>query len=125
MSERPDGLLVAPQLAAQLVERALAHGGEFAELYAEERSGMTLSLDDRKVERAQVGRELGASIRVIAGDSTYFGHVDGLAEADLMRLAGSVAAAARADMTAPQALRAVELPAGQSIDRRPEEVPAA
>jgi TldD protein len=124
MAERPDGLLIPPALAAEVIEAALVHGGEFAEVYAEERSGLSLALDDRRVERAQVGRELGASIRVIAGESTYFGHVDGLAEADLRRLAGSVAGAVRAEVRRPQALRAVELPAGQSIERPPGEVSA-
>jgi TldD protein len=124
MAERPDGLLIAPALAAEVIEAALVHGGAFAEVYAEERSGLSLALDDRRVERAQVGRELGASIRVIAGDSTYFGHVDGVEEADLRRLAESVAGAVRGDVTHPQALRAVELPAGQEIVQPPGEVPA-
>src|SRR3954452_22652989 len=124
MADRPDGLLIPPALAAEGIEAALVHGGEFAEVYAEERSGLSLALDDRRVERAQVGRELGASIRVIAGESTYFGHVDGLGEADLRRLAESVAGAVRGRVHTPIGLRAVELPAGQEIDRRPEDVPA-
>src|SRR4051794_9700613 len=124
MADRPDGLLIPPRLAAEVIEAALAHGGEFAEVYAEERSGLSLALDDRRVERAQVGRELGASVRVIAGDSTYFGHVDGLGEADLRRLAESVAGAVRGKVTRSQALRAVEIPAGQEIEQPPGEVPA-
>ncbi len=121
---RPDGLLIDPALAAEVIEAALAHGGEFAEVYAEERSGLSLALDDRRVERAQVGRELGASIRVIAGESTYFGHVDGLQEPDLRRLAGSVAGAVRGKVLQPQALRAIEVHAGQAIEQPPGEVPA-
>src|SRR3712207_8867638 len=48
-----------------------------------------------RVERAQSGSEAGAAIRVVAGDATYFGHVDGLAEKDLERLADEVASAVR------------------------------
>src|SRR6185295_4658654 len=82
-------------LAERLLQNALVHGGDFSELYAERRSAFSLSLDDRKVEKAQSGFELGASIRVVAGDATYFGYVDGLEERDLERLADAVASAVR------------------------------
>ena len=36
-------------------------------------------------------------MRVVQGDSTYYGHVDGLAEEDLLRVAGSVSEAVRGD----------------------------
>jgi TldD protein len=91
----PEGngfVLIERDLAGRLLERVLAHGGDFAEVYAEERTGLSLSLDDRKLERAQSGFEAGAAIRVVAGGSTYFGHVDGLAESDLERLADDVGA---------------------------------
>ena len=81
--------LVAPELAARVLKRALARGGDTAELYAEARRGFAISLDDRRVERPQGGRERGACVRVVQGDSTYYGHVDGLAEEDLVRVAGS------------------------------------
>jgi TldD protein len=124
VAEANGGPLVEQPLAAVLIERALARGGDFAELYAEERTGLSLSLDDRKVERAQSGLERGASIRVIAGPSTYFGHVDGLAQGDLERLADSVSSAVRGGHTAPQPLSAT-VAQGQAIVRRPQEVPAA
>jgi TldD protein len=89
--------LVDPELAARVLARALAHGGDFAELYAEARQGFGISLDDRRVERPQAGRERGACVRVVQGDSTYFGHVDGLAEPDLLRVAESVAGALRGE----------------------------
>ena len=86
--------LVDPELAARALERALRHGGELAEVYAEERHGFGLTLDDGRVERPQSGSERGVSIRVVSGESSYFGHVDGLAEEDLLRVADSVAQAA-------------------------------
>src|SRR4051812_41524923 len=89
----PDAHLLAPELGERLVDRALRRGGDFADVYVEQRDSFSLSLDDHRVERAQAGSEAGAAIRVVAGDATYFGHVDGLAEHDLERLAGAVAAA--------------------------------
>jgi TldD protein len=85
--------LVDAELAAAVLARALGRGGDFAELYAEERSGFTVSLDGGRIERPQSGRERGGSVRIVQGEATYFGHVDGLAEPDLLALADSVSQA--------------------------------
>jgi TldD protein len=117
--------LLEPELAGRVLERALRCGGDFAELYAEERSGFALSLDDGRVERPQSGRELGASVRVVQGDASYFGYVDGLAEPDLLRVAESVAQALRGEARAPEAIARVERAEGHPIGRRPEEIDAS
>ncbi len=116
--------LFEPGLGERVLTRALSRGGDFAELYAERRASFSVSLDDRKVESAQTGMELGAGVRVIAGDATYFGHVDGLAEPDLERVAAEVASAVGRDETRPRPLQAVAHPPTQPIQIRPEEVPA-
>jgi len=117
--------LVDPELAGRVLERALMRGGDMAELYAEARRGFALSLDDGRVERPQGGRERGACVRVVQGDSTYYGHVDGLAEEDLLRVAGSVSEAVRGDARHPAALSAAKQGARHPVVTRPEEVEAA
>ncbi|MFL5840886.1 MAG: TldD/PmbA family protein, partial [Thermoleophilaceae bacterium] len=118
--------LIGPDLAARVLDRALTHGGDFGEVYAEDRYGFALGLDDSKLERPQTGRERGACVRVVQGDSTFFGHVDGLSEADIMRVAESVSQAVRAgDPTKPAALSAVEPRDVHPISEPPEEVEAA
>ena len=118
--------MIASELASDLLSRALARGGDLAELYVEERTGLGLTLDDRRVERPQSGREIGASIRVVQGDSTYFGHVDGLGEEDLRRVAESVSQAVSGGRREPQALSAAAEPAeAYDIRQRPEEIDSA
>ena len=118
--------MIASELASDLLTRALARGGDLAELYVEERTGLGLTLDDRRVERPQSGREIGASIRVVQGDSTYFGHVDGLGEEDLRRVAESVSQAVSGGRREPQALSAAAEPAeAYDIRQRPEEIDSA
>jgi TldD protein len=117
--------LVDPELAGRVIERALTRGGDFAELYAEARHGFGISLDDGRVERPQGGRERGACVRVVQGESTYYGYVDGLAEADLLRVAESVAQALRGEAGRPAALAGAQRVDGHAIDTRPEDIPAA
>ncbi len=115
--------LLAADAAGRLVERALRRGGDFADLYVERRDSFTLSLDDHRVERAQTGSETGAAIRVVAGDATYFGHVDGLAAADLDRLADEVASAVRGGRTEPRPLTAEQAAPRQQVRVEPQTVP--
>jgi TldD protein len=118
--------LLAPELAREALAKALSRGGDFAEVYAEDRRSFALALDDRRLERPQGGSERGASIRVVLGDSTYFGHVDGLAEEDLVRVAASVAQAVHGDAREPAALgAAAQAAAGHPVRVRPEDVEAA
>src|SRR3954469_2358867 len=118
--------LIGEEAATRVLERALAHGGDFGEVYAEDRYGFGLGLDDSKLERPQTGSERGASIRVVQGDATYFGHVDGLSEDDLARVAESVSQAVRAgDPRQVAALHAATAETVHPIAERPEQVDAA
>ena len=122
----PDAPLLPSDLAERLLERALRRGGDFADLYVERRSTFSLALDDRRLERAQSGQETGAALRVVAGESTYFAHVDGLAEGDLERLADEVSAAVRAGHHgAAPAAGAHGSAHSRPSGRRPRSVPAA
>jgi TldD protein len=114
--------LIDPALAERVLARALRHGGDFADVYAEDRRGFGLSLDDGRIEQAQVGQERGASVRLVAGDATYFGHVDGLAEEDLMRVADSVSEGMSAGAREPAALTAAVQANGHTVATRPEEI---
>ncbi len=124
MGEPGAAPLIEAALAERVVGRALAHGGDFAEVFCEQRTGFGLSIDESRIERVQSGSELGAGVRVISGETTYFAHVDGLAERDLERAAAAVGAAARGERRKPQALGAVEAPRLQEVAIVPAEVPA-
>ncbi|MGA9372366.1 MAG: TldD/PmbA family protein [Solirubrobacterales bacterium] len=116
--------LIDPGLAGRALERALSRGGDFAELFCEERRGFALSIDESRVELPQSGSERGAGIRVIDGEVTRYAHVDGLAEEDLMNAAGGLASALDGGATEPLALRAADPPQLQEIEVDPASVPA-
>ena len=63
-------------------------------------------------------------MRVVEGETTYFAHVDGLAEPDLERAADAAAAALSGSRTEAQALAAAEAVVAQEIETDPGEVPA-
>ena len=114
--------LLDAAVAERVLGKALETGGDFAEVFAERRGGLALSIDESRIESVQSGAEEGAGIRVLSGGTTYFAHVDGLDPADLERAAGEAAAALRGEQTTPRALEAVATES-QPIEQRPEEVP--
>jgi len=116
--------LFDPAVAERVLARALANGGEFAELFAERRAGLTLAIDESRIESVQSGAEEGAGVRVLSGGTTYFAHVDGLDPANLERAAGEAAVALRGERAEPRELRA-EATSPHPIERPPQEVPAA
>src|SRR5215213_8109581 len=74
---------------------ALRAGGDFAEVFAEDRRASSARLDDGKVEELTSGRERGAGIRVVVGETTGFAHTADLSENGLRAAAEAAAAAAR------------------------------
>src|SRR3954447_12638737 len=119
-----DPVMVPGETAQRVIASALSRGGDFAELFCEERRGFTLSIDESRIERPQSGTERGAGIRVIDGEVTRFAHVDGLAEDDLMRAADGLASALTGEATEPLALKAPEQPELQEIEVDPAGVSA-
>ncbi len=79
----------------RVLSEALRHGGEFAEVFAEDRSTSSALLDDGRVEELSSGRERGAGIRVVSGDTTGFAHTADLSESGLLRAAEAASAVAR------------------------------
>ena len=117
--------LIDPDVAERVLARTLARGGDFAEIYAERRHGLSVSLDDGRVEGASDGSEQGVGIRLVVGEATYFGHVDALDEARLDEIADSIALAARSEPTRPKTLAAATRVNPQVVERAPEAVALA
>jgi TldD protein len=115
--------LIDREVAERVLAAALANGGEFAEVFAERRKNLGMSIDESRIESVQSGAEEGAGVRVVGGGTTYFAHVDGLAPADLERAAAEAASALRGESAEQRPLAAVET-TPEPIERRPEDVPA-
>ncbi len=78
------------------LDAALARGGDFAEVFVEDVRSSSASLDDGRIEELVTGRDRGAGIRVVVGDTTGFAHTADLSERGLLEAAAVAAAAARA-----------------------------
>src|SRR6202167_4686729 len=87
--------LVEQDVLARALGEAMVGGGEFAEVFVEDRTTSSAMLDQRRVEQLSSGHERGAGIRVVVGDTTGFAHTADLSETGLIAAARAAAAVAR------------------------------
>jgi TldD protein len=87
-------VLVDEALLERTLHTALRRGGDFAEVFVEDRRASGARWDDGKVEELTSGRERGAGIRVVRGESTGFAHTADLSDAGLAEAAEAAASAA-------------------------------
>ncbi|MBU3690018.1 MAG: peptidase U62 [Acidimicrobiales bacterium mtb01] len=79
----------------RVLSAALRTGADFAEIFASDWRGTGVGLDDGRIEQMSTGRNRGAGIRVISGETTGFAHTADLTEAGLVAAARVAADAAR------------------------------
>ncbi|MGH9065670.1 MAG: TldD/PmbA family protein [Acidimicrobiales bacterium] len=87
--------MIETSVVERVLSAALRRGGDFAELFAEDRRTSSAALDDARVEELASGRDRGAGIRVVVGETTGFAHTADLSEGGLLRAAEAAAAVAR------------------------------
>ena len=100
-------VLIETDVCERALSRALSKGGEFAEVFVEDRRSSSARYDDGRVEELTSGRDRGAGIRVIVGDTTGFAHTSDLSDRglDVAALAAAIAARAGGGGTRVVALR--------------------
>ncbi|NDF84102.1 MAG: TldD/PmbA family protein, partial [Actinobacteria bacterium] len=87
--------LVAPDVLERVLAKGRSTGAEFSEIYIEDKRSTSAGLDDGKVEQVTSGRDRGAGIRVVSGETTGFAHTSDLSERGLLAAAEAAALAAK------------------------------
>jgi TldD protein len=120
-------MLIDEAVIEGTLRTALRSGGDFAEIFAEDRRATGARLDDGRVEDLASGRERGAGIRVVSGETTGFAHTSDLSESGLRAAAAAAAAAAHGGGAGVRAvgLKMVEAPAPTDVSVFPEDVAKA
>ncbi|HLI01875.1 MAG TPA: TldD/PmbA family protein [Acidimicrobiales bacterium] len=119
--------MIDGDVVQRVIEGALRSGGDFAEVFAEDRRSSSAQLDDGKIEDLSSGRERGAGIRVVSGETTGFAHTSDLSERGLLEAAKVAAEAARGGGGGVRtvALQRTHPPAPTTVEVAPETVAKA
>ncbi|HYZ16746.1 MAG TPA: metallopeptidase TldD-related protein [Candidatus Acidoferrum sp.] len=84
-----------PALLARILTRALRRGGDFADVFFENRLTQTFRLDDGRIHEATTTVVRGAGVRVVVGQRAGYAYSDELDEAALLRAADAASLIAR------------------------------
>ena len=82
--------MISRKIAEQTLAEALRTGGDFAELFVQDKKSTALSLMDSRIDNAVTGRTHGAGIRILKGLSSVYVHTNDTS------LSGLIAAARKA-----------------------------
>ena len=82
-------------LVEEVLATALRRGGRFSEVFVEERTGVSVRLDDGRIEELVTGDDRGAGVRVVHGDQTAYAYSNRLDRDALLEAARAAAAGVR------------------------------
>ena len=113
------------QVAWDVLDAALSTGGDFAEIFLEDRRNNLISLRENKVETVNSGRLHGAGIRVFVGLNAVYTYTNNTDREGLLlcaRQAASAVREARSGRLNPKALQRTDISNAHSIALLPSAV---
>ncbi len=108
---------------AAILKKALSNGGDYADLFIERSTPLSILCEDAKIEKVLSGTDQGAGIRLIFGKRTAYAYTNELTNESLLDIADAVRqAAADGSPSSVLALTRGKPRAGLSIRKAPESV---
>jgi TldD protein len=92
---RPVLTALDPALLARILSRALRRGGDFADVFFENKLVQTFRLQDGRIHEASTTVVRGVGVRVVVGQQSGYAYSDDLDEAALLRAAEAASLIAR------------------------------
>jgi len=89
--------MIDKRLAAEVLDAALSTGGDFAEIFMEDRRNQSLVLESNRLESVNSGRLHGAGIRVYHGLSAVYAYTNSTDREGLLKCARDAASAIKAE----------------------------
>ncbi len=83
----PAEFIVDEAVLNRTIQKALEKGGDFSEVYVENRISREIVMEESKFKSAVFGISQGAGVRVISGDKTGYAYTDEITEEKLMKAA--------------------------------------
>lgn len=78
-----------------MLNEAISHGGDFAEIFVEHKKSNNISMTDKKIESAASAIEFGVGIRVFNGYSYIYSYTNDLSKESLLNVAKKAGLAAK------------------------------
>lgn len=83
--------MLKEMVVKEVLQAALSTGGDFAEIFMEDRQDQNIMMIAGKVETANAGRTYGAGIRIFHGKNSIYGYTNDTSRDNLIRVAKDIA----------------------------------
>ena len=83
--------MISTHIAQLVLEMALSRGGDFAELFLEDRRDQSIVLKSNRIENVNSGRIFGAGIRIFVGHNAIYTYTNDMSMEGLLRCAKQTA----------------------------------
>ncbi|MBW8348841.1 TldD/PmbA family protein [Bacillus sp. IITD106] len=90
--------MLSKSVIEDVISAALSTGGDFAEVFAEDRFSNTLVLQDGKIEKSNSGRDAGVGIRVFNSLQSVYAYTTDFSKEGLIKAAKNAAHAIQSDV---------------------------
>lgn len=105
------GISIDKEILAGVIAKALEKGGDFADVYLENRISRQIVMEESKFKSGLYGISQGAGVRVISGNKTGYAYTDEITENKLIRAAEVASYVARnGNLTTPAGITVAERP---------------
>lgn len=82
--------MLDPELLCRALKRVMSRGGQYADIFLENKRTSSIQLEDNKIEKVISGVDSGVGIRLISGDRTAYAFSNDLSEDSLIELADTL-----------------------------------
>lgn len=110
----------------EVLSVALSNGGDFADIFLEEKLATGIGMEAGRIERVHSGLDAGAGIRVLSGDATAYAYTNDLSKEGLLeaaKIASHAAKGSKRDVNLD--LTTLKPVVDYEIKTRPDSVPTA
>lgn len=111
-----------PQELRQVLEALLSKGGDYGELFVEQRRACGLGMDDGRMEDVLASETFGVSLRLLEGETTRFADLIAPSLPELMEAAQTLAAPGKGSPARLPELEVTRHPTPSPIERDPATV---
>jgi TldD protein len=125
------GIDMDKEMLARVIAKALEKGGDFADVYLENRISRQIVMEESKFKSGLYGISQGAGVRVISGNKTGYAYTDEITEEKLLRAAevasyvalkGNLITPAAISVTGRPSFITVKQPLGEVADEKRIEI---
>ncbi len=118
-------MMLDPDLSLKVLKRVLSHGGEYADIFVEQRRTSSIHLEDEKVEKVSTGVDSGVGIRLIWGGKTSYAFSNDASGESLTELAETLSKTAKGSFNPVFDLRKARPETDFVVLKSPDTIPMA